>query len=107
AAFVGRFNAGACQGTRLETLVMANGDAGAPGPVPTRAAAEWPSRAPVRNAAADTRRDDMAFWMYSSGSTGRPKGIVHLQHDMAYTHQAYARNLLDLTEDDVCFSVAK
>ena len=25
-------------------------------------------------AQADTRRDEMAFWMYSSGSTGRPKG---------------------------------
>ena len=34
----------------------------------------------------------MAFWMYSSGSTGRPKGIVHLQHDMAYSNAAFARN---------------
>ena len=38
----------------------------------------------------------MAFWMYSSGSTGRPKGIVHLQHDMAYSEQAFARNVLKL-----------
>ncbi len=49
----------------------------------------------------------MAFWMYSSGSTGRPKGIVHLQHDMAYTHLSYARHLLALTENDICFSVPK
>ena len=41
---------------------------------------------------ADTKRDDMAFWMYSSGSTGRPKGIVHLQHDMAYSEAAFARD---------------
>src|SRR6185312_3210677 len=26
---------------------------------------------------ADTRADDIAFWLYSSGSTGRPKGTVH------------------------------
>jgi benzoate-CoA ligase family protein len=49
----------------------------------------------------------MAFWMYSSGSTGRPKGIVHLQHDMAYTDAAFARNVLKLTPDDICFSVPK
>ena len=107
AAFVDRFNAGACEGTRLATLIVANGDAAAPGPVPTRSAAEWLSRPPAQIAPADTHRDDMAFWMYSSGSTGRPKGIVHLQHDMAYTHQSYARHLLRLTEQDVCFSVPK
>src|SRR5437899_1105488 len=32
--------------------------------------------------AAPTRRDDMAFWLYSSGSTGKPKAVVHLQHDI-------------------------
>src|SRR3984893_8913605 len=31
--------------------------------------------------ATPTRRDDMAFWLYSSGSTGKPKAVVHLQHD--------------------------
>ncbi|MEZ5537741.1 MAG: benzoate-CoA ligase family protein [Thiolinea sp.] len=56
---------------------------------------------------ADTTPDDMAFWMYSSGSTGRPKGIVHLQHDMAYTQQSYAEHLLQLSADDVCFSIPK
>ena len=90
-----------------QTLVAVNGDAAAPGPVATRAAAEWLSRPPVEIAPADTHRDDMAFWMYSSGSTGRPKGIVHLQHDMAYTHASYARHLLQLGERDVCFSVPK
>jgi acetyl-CoA synthetase len=49
----------------------------------------------------------MAFWMYSSGSTGRPKGIVHLQHDMAYCEHAFARNVLRLASDDICFSVPK
>jgi acetyl-CoA synthetase len=57
--------------------------------------------------AADTHRDEMAFWMYSSGSTGRPKGIVHLQHDMLYTHLSYAAHYLGLTSDDICYSVPK
>src|SRR4029079_13018609 len=68
---------------------------------------EWLSRARSGLVAADTHRDDMAFWMYSSGSTGRPKGIVHLQHDMTYTHQSYGKHLLQLGQSDICFSVPK
>ena len=45
--------------------------------------------------------------MYSSGSTGRPKGIVHLQHDMAYSDEAFAKNVLKLKPGDICFSVPK
>jgi acetyl-CoA synthetase len=107
AAFVERFNAVACRDTQLQAVIVTNGDATAPGPVPTRAAPEWLGRTPGKLAVADTRRDDMAFWMYSSGSTGRPKGIVHLQHDMLFTHHSYGRHLLRLGEDDLCFSAAK
>ncbi len=57
--------------------------------------------------AADTNRDDMCFWMYSSGSTGRPKGIVHLQHDMQYAAESYAKHILQITENDICYSVPK
>jgi benzoate-CoA ligase family protein len=107
AAFADRFNAAACQGTQLGTLVVVNGEPPATPAVLARSASEWLSLPAPGLDAADTHRDDMAFWMYSSGSTGRPKGIVHLQHDMAYTHWSYARHLLALTEDDICFSVPK
>jgi benzoate-CoA ligase family protein len=107
AAFADRFDGTACAGTRLQTLVITHGEAPASAPVRTQPASAWLTAAPRPFAAADTHRNDMAFWMYSSGSTGRPKGIVHLQHDMAYTHFSYARHLLQLTPDDVCFSVPK
>ncbi|TAN32386.1 benzoate-CoA ligase family protein [bacterium] len=55
-------------------------------------------------AAAPTRRDDMAFWLYSSGSTGKPKAVVHLQHDIPYTCVTYAEQVLGITERDTTFS---
>ena len=53
---------------------------------------------------APTRRDDMAFWLYSSGSTGKPKAVVHLQHDIPYTCVTYGEQVLGITERDTTFS---
>jgi benzoate-CoA ligase family protein len=53
---------------------------------------------------APTRRDDMAFWLYSSGSTGKAKAVVHLQHDIPYTCTTYAEQVLGITERDITFS---
>lgn len=52
-------------------------------------------------------RTDMAFWMYSSGSTGKPKGVVHRHEDAAYTAHTYARTVLKISRDDICFSIPK
>ncbi|HEX2914721.1 MAG TPA: benzoate-CoA ligase family protein [Chloroflexia bacterium] len=54
-----------------------------------------------------TSRDDAAFWLYSSGTTGFPKGAVHLHRDMVYCTEYYARGILNMTENDRCYSVAK
>ena len=107
AEFCVRFDAVACKDTALQTLIVVNGAAGDHAAPNTIAAEPWLPGFSADLAEADTHRNEMALWMYSSGSTGRPKGIVHLQHDMAYSEAAFARNVLKLKADDICFSVPK
>src|SRR3954469_7262498 len=56
---------------------------------------------------APTTCDDICFWLYTSGSTGRPKGAVHAHADLRLTDDLYAGPILGITENDVCYSVAK
>jgi len=63
--------------------------------------------APAEPYTAPTTRDDMGFWLYTSGSTGKPKGAVHTHADLKLTDDLYAKPVLGITENDVCYSVAK
>jgi len=56
---------------------------------------------------APTRKDDAAFWLYTSGTTGKPKGAIHLQTHLLATAECYAREILNITENDRVFSAAK
>jgi benzoate-CoA ligase family protein len=107
AEFSARFDEVACKDTALHTLIVVNGEAGAHAAPTTVMAKTWLPNFRHELSETATHRNEMAFWMYSSGSTGRPKGIVHLQHDMAYSDQAFAQNFLKLNSGDVCFSVPK
>src|SRR2546425_7990606 len=64
----------------------------------------WVSRAPRSLEAADTSKDDVAFWLYSSGSTGFPKGAAHLQHDMVVCSDPYGLHMLGIADRDRTFS---
>jgi benzoate-CoA ligase family protein len=107
AGFCSRFDAVACADTQLRTLIVVNGAVGDHAAPEALQAEQWLQQFATELPEADTHRNEMAFWMYSSGSTGRPKGIVHLQHDMAYSEAAFARNVLQLEPGDICFSVPK
>jgi benzoate-CoA ligase family protein len=106
AGFADKFDAETTKGTKLERVVIANGEGALTDPHFVHAA-DFTAGHPDALDCADTGPDDMAFWMYSSGSTGRPKGIVHLQHDMAYTALSFSDHILKLRPDDICFSVPK
>jgi benzoate-CoA ligase len=53
------------------------------------------------------KQDDIAFWLYSSGSTGKPKGTPHKHISLIFTADTYAKTILDISENDICFSVSK
>ena len=78
-----------------------------PAGVQVHTLSSWlPVQQPMQ-ACANTSCDAVAFWLYTSGSTGRPKAALHSHANPYWTAQLYGKDLLGITENDVCFSAAK
>ena len=56
---------------------------------------------PVRFAAAKTGRDDVALLGFTSGTTGEPKATMHFHRDILIIADAYAKEVLQVTPDDI------
>lgn len=56
---------------------------------------------PATFTAAKTGRDDVALLGFTSGSTGVPKATMHFHRDILIIADAYAKEVLQVTPDDV------
>src|SRR6476660_9731539 len=56
---------------------------------------------PVRFDAVKTGRDDVALLGFTSGTTGEPKATMQFHRDLLIVADGYAREVLNVTEDDV------
>ena len=51
--------------------------------------------------------DSPGFWLYTSGTTGTPKAAMHRHGSIARVCETYAHQVLGITPEDRCYSVAK
>ncbi|MFI5953052.1 benzoate-CoA ligase family protein [Cryptosporangium sp. NPDC051539] len=92
----------------LDHVVVLAGDAGLPGVLGVPV---WPWESFLASGGtADvypTTEESPAFWLYTSGTTGTPKAAMHRHGSLKDTAETYAKDVLAIGPDDVCFSVAK
>src|SRR5437016_5009927 len=107
-SFIKPFAEAAQDATYLRAvLVVRNEDAVDEDRVDPKSSVKFLSFDETVSAAPVTYRDDIAIWLFTSGSTGHPKGAVHLQHDLPYNTEMFARRTMAVNENDLSVSVPK
>jgi benzoate-CoA ligase family protein len=107
AAGLGGPLAGMAAGAAELTDLVVVGDGEVDAPVRQHRWASWAAGDGTPLPAHETWPDSPAFWLYTSGTTGRPKGAMHRHADLPFTAETYARQVLGITPQDRCYSVAK
>jgi benzoate-CoA ligase family protein len=77
------------------------------GPLRVHGFQQWAGDQPGQAEVYPTWPDSPAFWLYTSGTTGRPKAAMHRHVDLPYTAETYGQQVLGITPEDRCYSVAK
>ncbi|MGQ0464729.1 MAG: benzoate-CoA ligase family protein [Sporichthyaceae bacterium] len=54
-----------------------------------------------------TWEESPALWLYTSGTTGVPKAAMHRHGSVRFVAEQYGRQVLGITSEDRCLSVAK
>jgi benzoate-CoA ligase family protein len=77
------------------------------GPLRVHRYQQWATEQPTEAEVYPTSPDSPAFWLYTSGTTGKPKAAMHRHADLPYTAETYGQQVLGITPEDRCYSVAK
>jgi len=94
-------------GTLTDLVVAGDGEVETPAGMRRHRLAELLGGAPAPDPTYDAWPDSPAFWLYTSGTTGKPKAAMHRHADLPFTAETYGRQVLGITPDDRCYSVAK
>jgi benzoate-CoA ligase family protein len=60
-----------------------------------------------RLAAAPTRPEDTAFWLYTSGTTGTPKAVLHPHRNLRAAPDGLSRQVIGLGTGDIVLSASR